>query len=337
MPNDPNKPKPVDQATQEAPFVTEGTRNGTTVPLQGLDRGPTEPGGDLIYVAGRTQWEMFARRFRRHRLALASACVLVLLFAIAIVGPTVSPYKYDQIEYTGAKPPSIQHLMGTDELGRDELTRLMQGGRVSLMVGIVVAVLSAAIGTLVGMVAGYYGGRVDNVLMRFTDMVLALPLLPLLMVAGLVFSDLGWDSLYVIPLILGLLEWMAVARLVRGSFLALREKEFVEAAHAMGASDWRIITRHLLPNSIAPIVVNTTLVVGAAIIVESVLSFLGFGIQPPTPSWGNMLSGARSTMVVSPWLMWAPGVAIVLTVLSVNFLGDGLRDALDPTQVRVRE
>jgi peptide/nickel transport system permease protein len=168
-------------------------------------------------------------------------------------------------------------------------------------------------------------------------MVLALPLLPLLMVAGLVFSDLKWDSLWVIPIILGLLEWMAVARLVRGSFLALREKEFVEAAHAMGASDWRIITRHLLPNSIAPIVVNTTLVVGAAIIVESVLSFLGFGIQPPTPSWGNMLSNARSTMITFPWLMWAPGAAIVLTVLSVNFLGDGLRDALDPTQVRVRE
>jgi peptide/nickel transport system permease protein len=332
----PKKPK-IDQATQEAPFVTTGTRNGKTVPLEGIDRGPTEPGGDLIYVAGRTQWEMFVRRFSRHRLALISAVVLVLLFAIAIVGPMVSPYKYDQIEYTGAKAPSVQHLLGTDELGRDELVRLMQGGRVSLMVGVVVAVLSAAIGTLVGMAAGYYGGRVDNVLMRFTDMVLALPLLPLLMVAGLVFADLGWNSLYVIPIILGLLEWMAVARLVRGSFLALREKEFVEAAHAMGASDWRIITQHLLPNSIAPIVVNTTLVVGAAIIVESVLSFLGFGIQPPTPSWGNMLSGARSTMVVSPWLMWAPGVAIVLTVLSVNFLGDGLRDALDPTQVRVRE
>jgi peptide/nickel transport system permease protein len=296
-----------------------------------------EPGGDMGYVAGRTQREMFWRRFKQHKLAVLSAVVIVALYLIAIFGPMLSPYDYDKIEYTGAQPPSLQHPFGTDELGRDELTRIMYGGRVSLTVGLVVAVLSAGIGTLVGMMAGFYGGRVDNVLMRFTDMVLALPLLPLLMVAGLVVADLKIDSMWAIVVILGFLEWMAVARLVRGSFLALREKEFVEAAHAMGASDWRIITQHLLPNSIAPIVVNTTLVVGAAIIVESVLSFLGFGIQPPTPSWGNMLSDARSTMVLYPWLMWAPGIAIVLTVLSVNFLGDGLRDALDPTQVRVRE
>jgi peptide/nickel transport system permease protein len=329
--------KPTDPASEEAPFTAEVTRNGKTVPLEGIDRGTTEPGGELIYVAGRTQWEMFWRRFKRHRLALISTLILALLFATAIFGPLVSPYSFDKIEYTGAQPPSAQHWLGTDELGRDELTRLMVGGRVSLMVGIVVAVLAAGIGTAVGMLAGYYGGRTDNILMRFTDMVLALPLLPLLMVAGLVFSDLGWDSLWVIPIILGVLEWMAVARLVRGSFLALREKEFVEAAHAMGASDWRIITQHLLPNSIAPIIVNTTLVVGAAIIIESVLSFLGFGIQPPNPSWGNMLTDAKNTMVIFPWLMWSPGIAIVLTVLSVNFLGDGLRDALDPTQVRVRE
>jgi len=328
---------PADPVNEEAPFETVTTRDGASVPLKGIDRGPTEPGGELIYVAGRTQREMFWRRFKRHRLALVSTIVLALLFVTAIFGPMISPYEYDKIEYTGAQPPSLQHPFGTDELGRDELTRVMMGGRVSLMVGVVVAVLSALLGTVVGMFAGYYGGRTDNILMRFTDMVLALPLLPLLMVAGLVFRDLGWDSLWVIPLILGFLEWMAVARLVRGSFLALREKEFVEAAHAMGASDWRIINQHLLPNSIAPIVVNTTLVVGAAIIIESVLSFLGFGIQPPTPSWGNMLSDAKSTMVVYPWLMWAPGIAIVLTVLSVNFLGDGLRDALDPTQVRVRE
>lgn len=335
MPNEPTQP--IDRSTQEEPFITITTRDGREVPLQGSDRGALEPGGELIYVAGRTQWQMFVHRFRRHKLAAVSAFVLLTLFVIALVGPNVSSYKYDAISYTGAQPPSIHHLLGTDELGRDELTRIMYGGRVSLMVGVVVAVLSAGIGTLVGMIAGFYGGRTDNVLMRFTDMVMALPLLPLLMVAGLVFSDLGWDSLWVIPLILGVLEWMIVARLVRGSFLALREKEFVEAARAMGASDWRIITQHLLPNSIAPIVVSSTLVVGSAIIVESVLSFLGFGIQPPTPSWGNMLSDARSTMVLYPWLMWAPGVAIVLTVLSVNFLGDGLRDALDPTQVRVRQ
>jgi peptide/nickel transport system permease protein len=294
-------------------------------------------GDDLVYLAGRTQWQMFWQRFRRHRLAVVSAVVLLLLYLVAIVGPYMSPYEFDKIEYTGALSPTMEHPLGTDELGRDELTRLMYGGRVSLMVGLVVAVLSAGIGTGVGMAAGFYGGALDNVLMRFTDMMLALPLLPLLMVAGVVFAQLKVSSMWAIVFILGVMEWMSVARLVRSSFLALREKEFVEAARAMGASDWRIITRHLLPNSIAPIVVNTTLVVGAAIIIESVLSFLGFGIQPPTPSWGNMLTDARSTMTMYPWLMWAPGVAIVLTVLSVNFLGDGLRDALDPTQIKVRE
>lgn len=297
------------------------------------------PVGDdqSVYEAGRTQWQMFWRRFKRHKLALASAVILLVFYAIALIGPYLSPYEYDKITYSGAEKPSWSHPLGTDELGRDELTRLVHGGRVSLMVGLVVAVLSAGIGTAIGMVSGFYGGAVDNVLMRFTDMVLALPLLPLLMVAGLVMADLGFPSVWAIVIILGVLSWMAVARLVRSSFLALREKEFVEAARAMGASDWRIITQHLLPNSIAPIVVNTTLVVGSSIIVESVLSFLGFGIQPPTPSWGNMLTDAKSTMTLYPWLMWAPGVAIVLTVLSVNFLGDGLRDALDPTQVRVRE
>lgn len=305
-----------------------------------LFTGPLDPiVGDeqLVYEAGRTQWQMFWLRFKRHKLAVVSAAVLLLLYLVALVGPYLSPYEYDKITYRGAEPPSIQHPLGTDELGRDEMTRLIYGGRISLMVGIVVAVLSAGIGTVVGMISGFYGGVVDNVLMRFTDMVLALPILPLLMVAGLVFADLGFPSVWAIVLILGVLSWMAVARLVRSSFLGLREKEFVEAARAMGASDWRIITRHLLPNSIAPIVVNTTLVVGASIIIESVLSFLGFGIQPPTPSWGNMLTDAKSTMTLYPWLMWAPGIAIVSTVLSVNFLGDGLRDALDPTQVRVRE
>ncbi len=335
MPTDPRQP--IDRSTEIDPFDTVKTRNGKTIPLEGLDRSPFEPGGELIYVAGRTQSQMFWQRFKRHRLAVVAACVLLLLYGIAIVGPYISPYQYDRIEYTGALPPTVQHPLGTDELGRDEATRLIYGGRVSLMVGLVVAVLSAGIGTVVGMTAGYYGGRLDNALMRFTDMMLALPLLPLLMVAGLVFRDIGWSSLAAIVLILGVLEWMSVARLVRSSFLALREKEFVEAARAMGASDWRIVSRHLLPNSIAPIIVNTTLVVGSAIIIESVLSFLGFGIQPPTPSWGNMLTDAKSTMVLYPWLMWGPGTAIVLTVLSVNFLGDGLRDALDPTQIRVRE
>lgn len=298
----------------------------------GAGLGP-EPGAEALYFAGRTQWQMFWRRFRRHKLAMASAIVLLLLYLMAAFAPLIAPYDHTRIEYTGAQPPSAQHWMGTDELGRDQLSRIIMGGRVSLVVGLVVALLSAGIGTLVGMLAGYYGSWVDNSLMRFVDMMLSLPLLPLLMVAGLATGG----SLWGIVAILGLLTWMGVARLVRGSFLSLREKEFVEAARAMGASDWRIITRHLLPNAVAPIVVNTTLAVGVAIIIESVLSFLGFGIQPPTPSWGNMLTDAKNTMVVYPWLTWVPGLSIVVTVLAVNFFGDGLRDALDPTQTRVRE
>jgi peptide/nickel transport system permease protein len=289
--------------------------------------------GELAYVAGRTQGQMFWRRFRRHRMAMIGAGVLVALYLIAIFAPVLAPYDYANITYTGANAPTWAHWLGTDELGRDQLSRLMMGGRVSLMVGFVVAVLASTIGTLVGMLAGYYGGRADNALMRFTDMMLMLPLLPLLMVAGKATGGSLWGIVF----ILGVLTWMSVARLVRGSFLALREKEFVEAAKAMGASDWRIITRHILPNAIAPIVVNTTLAVGGAIIIESVLSFLGFGIQPPTPSWGNMLTDAKSTMTMFPWLTWAPGMAIVITVLAVNFFGDGLRDALDPTQIRVKE
>lgn len=311
-------------------------------PRTGVRAHPGDAGGphpielgyeELGYVAGRTQGQMFWRRFRRHKLAMISAVVLVLLYLMAILAPLIVPYDYTKIEYTGALTPSAQHWLGTDELGRDQLSRLIMGGRVSLMVGLVVALLSAGIGTLVGMLSGFYGGWVDNVLMRFTDMMLSLPLLPLLMVAGLVSGGSLWGIVF----ILGVLTWMGVARLVRGSFLSLREKEFVEAARAMGASDWRIITRHLLPNAVAPIVVNATLAVGMAIIVESVLSFLGFGIQPPTPSWGNMLTDAKNTMIIYPWLTWAPGLSIVVTVLAVNFFGDGLRDALDPTQTRVRE
>ncbi len=292
-----------------------------------------EAGAGAVYLPGRTQLQMFASRFKRHKLAMVGATVLFVLYAVAIFAPLLAPYDYTKIDYIGPQPPSWEHPLGTDELGRDQLSRLMMGGRISLMVGLVVALLAATVGTAIGVVAGYYGGWVDNSLMRFTDMMLSLPLLPLLMVAGAVFGGSLWNIVF----ILGLLSWMGVARLVRGSFLSLREKEFVEAARALGASDLRIIVRHMLPNAIAPIVVNTTLAVGTAIIVESILSFLGFGIQPPTPSWGNMLTDAKSTMILYPWLTWFPGIMIVITVLSVNFFGDGLRDALDPTQIRVRE
>ncbi|MBE0475953.1 MAG: ABC transporter permease [Coriobacteriia bacterium] len=304
----------------------------SALPEPGTERDPAPALPDVsdepVYGAGRSQWQVFSSRFRRHRLAAAAAAVLAVLYAAAVLAPLIVPYDHTEISYLGAQPPSASHPMGTDELGRDQLSRIVMGGRVSLMVGLVVAVVALLAGTAVGMIAGYFGGWLDNVLMRFTDMMLSLPLLPLLMVAGAAFGGTLWN----IVLIVGLLSWMPVARLVRGSFLSLREKEFVEAARSTGASSGRIIVRHLLPNAVGPVVVNTTLTVGTAIIVESVLSFLGFGIQPPTPSWGNMLTEAKSTMVLYPWLTWFPGLMIVLTVLCVNFFGDGLRDALDPMQ-----
>jgi peptide/nickel transport system permease protein len=283
--------------------------------------------------AGKTLLQIFIRRFLRHKLAMAGLIVLVILYALAILAPWITPYEFDEIDlYNMYSPPGAQHWFGTDELGRDVLTRVLYGGRISLMVGTVVAILSSLIGTLIGMMAGYYGKWVDNLLMRFVDLMLSLPLLPLLIVV----ATIKGPGLGGIIIILGFLTWTSVARLVRGSFLSIREEDYVQAARALGASNLRIIVRHMLPNAMAPIIVSTTLMVGIAILIESVLSYLGFGIQPPTPSWGNMLSNARITMTQYPWLTYFPGLMIVLTVLCFNFVGDGLRDALDPRQTLYR-
>jgi peptide/nickel transport system permease protein len=272
-------------------------------------------------------------RFRRHKLAMASLVVLTLIGLAVALAPLLTPYSFseqhlDQI----LQGPSGKHLLGTDQLGRDELTRLLYGGRVSLLVGLGVALVSAVVGTLLGAVAGFYGGRLDNAIMRLTDLFLAIPLLVLLIIA----SSATHGHILDIVLVISLALWMFLARIVRGLFLSLREKEYVEAARAVGASDARIIFRHMLPNAAGVIIVNVTLTVAIAILTESLLSFLGFGIQPPTPTWGNMLDDGRSLMTIAGWLVWFPGLAILLVVLCVNFLGDGLRDALDPTQRRVR-
>lgn len=277
----------------------------------------------------KTLFQIFTRRFFRHKLAVASLIVLFLLYVLAILAPFVTPYNFDAIDLKNSNnPPSPEHIMGTDELGRDELTRIIYGGRISLMVGTVVALMASMIGTLIGVLAGYYGRVLDNILMRFTDLILSLPLLPLLIVVAAVRGP----GMVGIIVILAILTWTYVARLVRASFLSIREEDYVQAAHAVGASDVRIIFRHMLPNAVAPIIVNTTLMVGTAILIESVLSYLGFGIQPPTPSWGNMLYNAKTTMRLYPWLTYLPGLMIVITVLCFNFVGDGLRDALDPKQ-----
>jgi peptide/nickel transport system permease protein len=264
----------------------------------------------------------------RHRMALAGAITLFTLVFFAILAPIFSPYTFDSIDLPSANQqwPSAQHWLGTDELGRDIFTRLMYAGRISLSVGLSVAFLGVLLGTIVGGLAGYFGKWVDTVGMRMTDMFLSIPILMLLMV---MMKFLGKD-LTIIVLILGATSWMGVARLVRGEFLALRNQEFIEASHAQGASSPWIMIRHMLPNALAPIFVAATLGVANAIMMESALSFLGFGIQPPTPSWGNMLTDAQQYMISTPWLAFYPGLLIFLTVASINFVGDGLRDALDP-------
>jgi peptide/nickel transport system permease protein len=216
--------------------------------------------------------------------------------------------------------------MGTDQLGRDQATRILYGGRVSLAVGLASALIATFLGTLVGALAGYFGKWVDSALMRFTDVMLSIPLLPLV----IALSGFLRPSLPMLVGIIGGLGWMGTARLVRGQFLSLRGAEFVEASRALGSGHSRIMFRHILPNAIGPIVVSTTLAVGSAIIVESALSFFGLGVQPPTPTWGNLLTGSSDWLETAPWLAAFPGLFILITVLSVNFLGDGLRDALDP-------
>ncbi len=278
------------------------------------------------------------KRFRKHRLALVGAVVIVLVTFVAIFAKLFAPWDpnyIDQVNWSGypLAPGVAHHILGTDEAGRDLLSRLIYGAQISLTVAFFAVLMELTIGTVVGAIAGYYGGWVDYVLMRLTDVFLAIPLLPLLLVlTAIVASSTSKAALGfgVIVVIIGGLSWPSVARLVRASFLSLREKEFCEAARALGNHDVRIIFRHLLPNAVAPIIVQGTLEVASVIILESTLSFLGFGIQPPTASWGNMLANAESNMSIAPWVAIFPGLCILVTVLAINYLGDGLRDALDP-------
>mgnify|MGYP001098406527 CR=1 FL=1 len=267
-------------------------------------------------------------RFRRHRLAQISLVVLVLMAAAALAAPWLTPYTFDgqDIELLGRPtPPSWQHLMGTDQLGRDNATRVLYGARISLLVGLLSALISTSLGTFVGSLAGFYGGRTDAILMRATDVMLSIPILPLV----IVLSGFTRPNLYMLVFIIGVLSWMGTARLVRSQFLSLRSLDFVEAARALGGSSNRLMFTHILPNALGPILVSTTLAVGGAILLESALSFFGFGVQPPTPTWGNLLNAARDWLDTAPWLATFPGLFILITVLAVNFLGDGLRDALD--------
>ncbi len=284
-------------------------------------------------AVGRTQWQIAWRRFRRHKMALVGLFILSIFYLAAIFAPVVAPFDPDALDLENLRQgPSMKHLMGTDALGRDLFSRVVYGGRVSLSVGMGVALSAGIIGTTIGALAGYYGRFLDAALMRTTDFFLAMPFLVVLMMGA---RALG-GSVYDIVLVVSFVTWMPVARIVRGVFLSIKEKEYIEAARALGAGGNRIILRHMLPNALGPIIVNITLTIALAILVESTLSFLGFGIQPPTATWGNMVAGAKDSMVTQPWIMLFPGLMIFITVLCVNFVGDGLRDALDPTTTRVR-
>ncbi len=297
---------------------------------------------------GQSESSRFWQRFRRNRPAMASAMLLALIALAALLAPAfeamlgVDATRVDL--FNQYAPPDATHWLGTDEAGRDVLVRLLYGGRISLLVGLVAALGAATIGTTIGLLAGYYGGRLDTLLMRSTDGVIALPLLPLLIILAAV--DLGkvgvpadianseMASLYRIVFIIAVVGWTTVARLVRAGTLSVRTREFVRAAEAMGARPGVIMLRHILPNIVSPIIVATTLSIGTVILLESVLSFLGLGIQPPIPSWGNMLTNAQELATRAPALAIWPGAVIFVTVMAFNFLGDGLQDALDPRAVR---
>ena len=269
------------------------------------------------------------QRFRRHRVALAGALILLVLTAGAVAAPLVAandPYRVDISAYrTG---PAANHPLGTDSSGRDVFSRLLYAGRVSLSVGLVAVAIYTLIGVILGAFSGFYGGWLDACIMRLADIVLSFPALILIIT---VVSVLG-PSIYNIMIVIGLLGWPPIARIVRALFLSLREREFVLASRTVGASNGRIIFRHILPNALAPVIVAATFGMANAILLEAGLSFLGLGVQPPTPSWGNMLRDAQSLTVLEsmPWLWIPPGTMIGLAVLSINFIGDGLRDALDP-------
>jgi peptide/nickel transport system permease protein len=313
----------------------------TTVTTQDVVRPVAAPEA-VKQRKSRSLWSDAWRQFRRHRLAMFGVVVLVLLLVMTIFGPLVYRQSPDTIDYSASlQPPSLQHPFGTDDLGRDLLARTMLGGRVSMAVGVVAVLIAITIGTLIGAIAGYFGGRTDSLLMRGTDLFLALPALPFLLMVTYLFRDplkkafgpeLGIFLLIVF--VIGILNWMTLSRLVRASFLSMKQKEFVEAARCIGAGNRRIMLSHILPNTLSAVIVAATVGVGAAIITESALSFLGVGFPPDMPTWGRLLYDAQNYLDLAPHWAIFPGLLIFLTVLSINYIGDGLRDALDPRKTQ---
>jgi peptide/nickel transport system permease protein len=300
--------------------------------------------GDLA-IPARAQreslWRESTRRFRRHRLAMFGAAILLVMVAAVLAGPFVYRVPINEIDFKAKlKTPSWSHPLGTDDLGQDLLARMLYGGRISLAVGVAAMLIAISVGTLIGAAAGHVGGAVDHTLMRITDLFLSLPQLPLLLLIVYLFRDVlkkafGPEAgvFILIVAVIGGLRWMPVARLVRAQFLSLREKEFVEAARSLGARPLRQVVRHILPNALGPVIVAGTIDVAAAIIAESSLSFLGLGFPPDIPTWGRILYDAKDNLDFAPHWAIFPGTAIFLTVLAINYIGDGLRDALDPRKV----
>ncbi len=313
----------------------------TTATAQDLLR-PTTPAESALRRPSRSLWSDAWRQFRRHRLAMFGVCVFSLLLLATLIGPFLWLGSSDAIDYgAGLLGPSWQHPFGTDDLGRDLFARALLGGRVSMAVGVAAVVVAITLGTTVGAVAGFFGGRVDSLLMRITDVFLALPQLPLLLMVTYLFRDplkrvFGPEIgiFLLIVGVIGVLNWMALARLVRAGFLSIKQKEFVEAARCVGASNRRLMANHILPNTLSAVIVAATVGVGQAIITESALSFLGLGFPPDMPTWGRLLYDAQNFLDIGPHWAIFPGMLIFLTVLSVNYVGDGLRDALDPRKTQ---
>lgn len=294
------------------------------------------------YRGEQTMGQMVWCAYRRHKPAMIGTTVVLVFALAAIFAPYLTPYDPEKTDLDNMlEPPSLAHPMGTDELGRDLLTRILYGGRVSLSIGVMAMGLAVVVGAIIGGLSGFYGGGIDNILMRFTDMMLSFPQLFILIILAIALRDIpierlrgtAFASVLSIVLVIAVLAWMQVARLVRASFLSLKEKEFAEASRCLGVPNRRIMIRHLLPNAMSPIIVAATFRVATAIITESGLSYLGFGVQPPTPTWGNMLKNAQELMTRAPWTAIFPGLMIFVTVIAINFVGDGLRDALDPYKV----
>lgn len=283
-------------------------------------------------VAERSHGQLVLRRFLRHRLAVISLVVLLAVVLLAFVGGALWRYDYGDITPDNSVPPSREHPFGTDAVGHDAFAQVLRGTQVSLAIAVLVALFSTLVGTIWGATAGYYRGAVDTVMMRISDLILTLPLLA---VAAVLAHNLG-GSWWLIALVIAGLYWAYVSRVARGVVLSLREKEFVEAARALGASDSRIIFRHLVPNALGSVIVNATVLVAIAILLETALSYLGFGVRPPDTSLGLLVSSAQTAVGTRPWLFYFPGLFIIVIALTINFIGDGLRDAFDPQQSKVR-